>query len=163
MSQESYEESYIGRIRQKIGREKFIINAARAVVFDMEGQLLLIRRRDNQRWAMPAGSMELDESIYDCLVREVVEESSLEVHAATLFAIWSDPLRTSIVTDFGDPYHLVVFVFRVDDWKGELITQTEETIDAAFFPLEDLPRIASHYLETLKDLQKYEGNGQVIL
>ncbi len=89
--QSSFEESYLGRLRKWIGKERVIITATRAVVFNEWGQLLLIRRRDNGRWVMPAGVMELEESGYDCLVRGVFEDSGLVVEAAILFAIWSVP------------------------------------------------------------------------
>jgi len=163
MSGLSYEESYLGKLRKTVGREKLLINAARAVVFDEANQLLLIRRRDNGHWAMPSGAMELDESVYDCLVREVHEESGLQVHKATLFAINSNPSKTSIVTAYGDPYQLIVFVFRVDEWSGELITETDETIDARFLPLDELSDVPSYYLDTLEDLKAYESRGQLIL
>jgi ADP-ribose pyrophosphatase YjhB (NUDIX family) len=163
MTLQSYEDSYLGQLRSLIGKEKIIINAARAVIFDRQGRLLLIRRRDNKRWAMPAGAMELGESIYECLVREVREESGLDVQAATLFAIWSDPIKTSIVTHYGDPYQVIVFVFRVDKWRGELVSQTDETVDAGFFTLDGLPAIAPHYQETLEDLKIFEIKGRFIL
>jgi len=161
LSQQSYEESYLGQLRKMVGQEKVIIIATRVVIFDDDGRLLLIQRNDNHRWAMVAGAMELDESIYDCLVREVQEESGLEVHRATLFAIWSDPAKTSIVTQWGDPYQLIVFIFRVDEWSGELVRETDETLDAGFFSLDRLPEIAPHYHETLADLEKFDG--QLIL
>jgi len=163
MTHNSYEKSYLGRLRKKIGKEKILITAARAVVFDRKGRLLLIRRRDNGRWAMPAGAMELDESIYDCLVREVREETGLVVQMATLYTVWSDPVKTSIVTHFGDPYQIIVFVFHVDDWSGELVTQTDETVDAGFFPLDHLPEIAPHYHETLKDWAIFKADRQLVL
>jgi ADP-ribose pyrophosphatase YjhB (NUDIX family) len=93
MEQKTYEESYLGKLRSLVGKEKVLISAARAVVFDDQERLLLIRRRDNNCWSMPSGAMELDESIYECLVREVEEESGLHVSAATLYAIWSDPKK----------------------------------------------------------------------
>lgn len=34
---------------------------------------------------------------------------------------------------------------------------TEETIDARFFALDDLPEMHSHYLDVLVDLQKFDG------
>lgn len=163
MHQNSYEESYIAHLRSLIGNLEIILVAARAIVFDKNGRLLLIRRRDNNRWAMPAGAMELGESIYDCIVREVQEESGLDVERATLVAIWSDPGRTSIVTEYGDPYQLIVFVFRIDEWRGELVTQTDETVDAGFFSLDQLPEIARHYHENLEDLKLFEQDGEVIL
>jgi ADP-ribose pyrophosphatase YjhB (NUDIX family) len=163
MSQKSYEESYLGQLRKLIGREKVIIIAARAMVRDDQGRVLFIRRRDNGKWAMPAGAMELDKSINDCLVREVYEESGLQTRAATLFAIWSDPKKSSIVTEYGDPYHLVVFVFRVDQWQGELLTETDETLDVRFYSLDQLPETAAHYHETLADLRQFESDGRLIL
>jgi ADP-ribose pyrophosphatase YjhB (NUDIX family) len=163
MSQLSYEESYLGKLRKLIGKEEIIIIAARGVIFDEDGRLLLIRRRDNGRWAMPAGAMELGDSVYDCLVREVYEESGLQVHAATLFAIWSDPEQMSIITEFGDPYQIVNFIFRVDEWSGKLVKETDETIDAGFFPVDDLPEIYPHHLQTLDELHEFEETGKIFL
>lgn len=163
MSQPGYEESYLGRLRKRIGREKVIITTARAVVFDENGRILLIRRRDNRRWAMPAGAMELEESVYHCLVREVLEESGLEVKSATLFSIWSDPSKTSVVTEFGDPYQVISFIFRVDAWSGKLVRETDETIDGCFFPLDALPEISERYRETLEDLRIFEKTGKLVL
>ncbi len=163
MAQSNYTESYLGQLRGLIGKKRIIINAVRAVVYNQHNHLLLIRRRDNKRWAMPAGAMELDESVYECLVREVREESGLDVHSATLFAIWSNPGKTTIVTHYGDPYQLVVFIFRVDEWTGELVTQTDETIDAGFFSMDELPEIAQHYHETIEDLGIYEKECRLIL
>ena len=108
-------------------------------------------------------TIKLDDSIYDCLVREVREESNLDVHAATLFAIWSEPEKMSIVTEYGDPYQLVNFIFRVDAWSGELVKETDETIDAGFFHLYELPKMYPHYHETLDDLRDFETTGKVIL
>ncbi|MXZ03532.1 MAG: NUDIX domain-containing protein, partial [Chloroflexi bacterium] len=36
----------------------YIVPAARAVIFDGGGRILLIRRGDNKQWALPAGGME---------------------------------------------------------------------------------------------------------
>ena len=44
---QDYEESYLGKIRKMIGKEKIIITAARAVIYDGDGRILFIRRRDN--------------------------------------------------------------------------------------------------------------------
>ena len=75
----SYEESYLGQLRKRIGRTKIITTACRAVIRDSQDRVLLIRRSDNQHWAMPAGTQELDETIFDCLKREVKEETGITV------------------------------------------------------------------------------------
>ncbi|GAB3745518.1 hypothetical protein GCM10028864_14760 [Microlunatus parietis] len=58
----SYEESYVGSLRQLVGDRRLITPGPRAVITDNHDRLLFIRRSDNGAWAMPAGGMELGES-----------------------------------------------------------------------------------------------------
>lgn len=152
----TYEESYLSQVRKLIDKQKLIITAARAVIRDHKGCILFIRRRDNGLWAMPAGRQELGESILDCLKREVKEESGLNVILATPMAIYS---QISIVTASGDPYQIFLVQFLVDEWSGELVTETDETVDARFLDLDELPEnIPDSYREVLKDLLEYDGS-----
>ncbi|MBM6617827.1 NUDIX domain-containing protein [Bacillus sp. RD4P76] len=81
---------------------------------------------------MPAGSMELNESIYETLTREVKEETGIDVQKATLIAIYTGPHK-SIVNHFGDEYQMFEFLFLVDEWSGTLLKETHETQNANFF------------------------------
>lgn len=157
-----YHQSYLGQLRKLIGKRKIFSIGARAIVQDDEGRILLVQRNDNSEWVMPAGSIELEESILDCVKREVFEETGLTVLSAHPIAIYSEP-RFSFVTTYGDPYQMMSIVFMVDRWTGELQRNTNETTDARFFPLDDLPEIPALYQETLADLQAYRANGQFIL
>ena len=56
-----------------------VVPSTTAVVTDAEGRILLVHRVDNGLWALPGGGMELGESIEDCAVREVKEETGLSV------------------------------------------------------------------------------------
>lgn len=153
----SYEQSYLGQLRKLIGKRKVFSTGARAIVQDTAGNILLVQRSDNEYWVMPAGGMELDESILDTCKREVFEETGLIVENATLIAIYSDP-KYSFVTAYGDPYQMISFVFRVDKWSGDLLKTTDETINARFFSLDDLPEnLSPLYRETLQDLIEFEG------
>ena len=71
-------------------------------------------------------------------------------------AIYSEP-RFSFVTTYGDPYQPLSIVFVVDQWEGELLAETDETTDARFFHLDQLPDVPARYLETLEDLRRYDG------
>ena len=53
---------------------------------------------------------------------------------------------------------MFVLVFRVDNWDGELIRKMDETLDAEFFQVDDLPDLHEVYAETLEDLKKFDGN-----
>ena len=151
-----FEESYLGQLRKLVGDHKIIVTAARAVVRDPQGRVLFIRRRDNCLWAMPAGAQELDESILECLKRETYEECGLRVRSAAPMAIYSNISARSV---YDDPFHLFIVQFLVDDWDGELLTETDETTDARFFVLDDPPEaLVGLYQEVLDDLRGYSGD-----
>jgi hypothetical protein len=62
------------------------------------------------------------------------------------------------VSAFGDPYQIVNMQFLIDDWKGELQTETDETTNAGFFPVNEPPaNMADHLHEVLKDLKGFDG------
>lgn len=157
-----WKDSYLGQLRNLVGHRMLIAPGARAVIRDRAGRILLVRRSDNGAWVMPAGSLELGESIGDCLVREVREETGLTVNQALLFAVYSAP-RFEYTNGFGDHNKMLSFVFLVEDWSGELVTQTQETADAAFFAEDALPELPDLYRETLEELHGYLGDGRVIL
>lgn len=135
-----YEQSYFGKRRKLIGREKGFVITARAIMRDREKRILFVRRSDHAQWVMPAGSMESGESILDCVKHEVKEEFGLDLISATPMAIYSRGCF-SFVTAHGDPYQPLSVVFIIDEWSGALISETDETVDARFFSLEAFPQI----------------------
>ena len=162
-AQKPFEESYLGQLRKLVGSRPLICPGVRAIIRDEQGRILLIRRSDNGAWGMPAGSMELNESILDCLKREVWEETGLKVLEATPIAVYTEP-RFAGVTAFGDHIQLFSLVFRVDRWQGTVATSTDETTHARFFALDELPTdLPALYRETLVDLEQYEQTGHFIL
>ena len=150
-----YEKSYVGKLRKLVGDQKLIIVTTRAVIRDPAGHVLFVQRSDNSRWVMPSGSLELDETLYDCMKREVREESGLEVISATPMAIYTS---LSNVTAYGDAFEQISIQFLVTEWSGALVKETDETIDARFFPLDKPPEgVADFYHEVLEDLRAYDG------
>jgi ADP-ribose pyrophosphatase YjhB (NUDIX family) len=158
-----WSESYFGQLRSLAGDRTLILTATRVVLRDQAGRLLLIRRADNGVWSVPAGAMELGESIADCAVRELYEESGLRATAVTPFALHTGPGYT-YRNMFGDTYQHFVVLFRVDEWHGELVRQTDETTDAGFFPPAERPRpLSLTVAETLADLAAYEATGTLVV
>lgn len=156
----SYEKSYLGQLRKLVGNRKLITPSVRAIIQDKQGRVLFVQRKDNGKWTMSAGSLELDESVCDCLKREVKGETGLDVISATPIAIYYEP-RFAFTNAYGGKHQMFTIVFLVDEWSGSLLTHTDETVDARFFDLSELPDIPDLYRETLEDLQKY--NGRLIL
>jgi 8-oxo-dGTP pyrophosphatase MutT (NUDIX family) len=158
-----WSQSYFGQLRALAGDRTLILNAVRIVLHDDSGRLLLIRRSDNGHWSVPAGAMELGESIADCAVRELKEEAGLHATAVTPYAMHTGPgyIQRNM---FGDTYQHFVVLFRVDEWSGELVRQTDETIDAGFFGEAERPHpLSPTVAETLADLATFEATGHLVL
>lgn len=163
MTSIGWTESYLGQLRALAGDRTLMFVGARGVVRDPAGRVLLIQRSDNGYWAMPAGAMELGESIAGCATREVWEETGLRASVVTPFAFYTGPDHT-FTNMYGHTYQLFVVAFRVDVWEGTLLTATDETTDAAFFAADEFPSpLSSTVAETLDDLVFFEQTGQTVL
>jgi ADP-ribose pyrophosphatase YjhB (NUDIX family) len=73
----------LGYVTPKVGSD--------AAIFDEEGRLLVMRRADNGKWCLPAGWLDPGESPEDGAVREVREETGLDVKVVQLVRIFSTP------------------------------------------------------------------------
>jgi 8-oxo-dGTP pyrophosphatase MutT (NUDIX family) len=62
-----------------------------AAVFDAAGRMLVTRRTDNGMWVLPGGRLELGETITQTAVREVLEETGVEIAVTGVVGIHTDP------------------------------------------------------------------------
>jgi ADP-ribose pyrophosphatase YjhB (NUDIX family) len=158
----SWEDSYLGQLRTLAGNDRvLIIVGARCLVRDDQGRILLIKRADNGRWALPAGTMELGETISECATRELWEETGLQTRALTLIGIDSNVGQSHTPNMFGHAYQHIAVAFRIDEYEGALLRTTDETTDAAFYPTDALPADVSGSVgRTLADLAVFERTGR---
>jgi 8-oxo-dGTP pyrophosphatase MutT (NUDIX family) len=157
----TWAESYLGRVRASVGdTDTIFFVGARTVVLDEQGRLLLIQRSDNRRWAIPAGAMELGESMADCAVRELWEETGLTATSLTPYAFYTAYTYTN---EYRHTYQQVLMSFIVHSWEGELLRETEESVDAGFFPLDALPQESFIVDEALADLARFRETGTLVM
>jgi 8-oxo-dGTP diphosphatase len=71
-----------------------------AAILDDAGRFLAIRRADNGHWEPPGGILELRESITDGLVREVREETGLDVRPLALTGVYKNMNRGIVALVF---------------------------------------------------------------
>jgi 8-oxo-dGTP pyrophosphatase MutT (NUDIX family) len=76
-----------------------IVPAASALLKNEQGQILLERRRDNTLWGLPGGAMELGESSGQTIIREVKEETGLEIIPNAIVGIYSNPNHSIAYSD----------------------------------------------------------------
>jgi len=119
-----------------------LVPAASAIVTDSEGRILLHRRSDNDMWALPGGVMELGESLADCAVREVLEETGLEVEVVGIVGIYSDPKHVFAYDD-GEVRQEFSICFECEVLDGRLAISDESKelrfVDRA--AIADLPMV----------------------
>lgn len=101
-----------------------IVVAVTAFILDNAGQLLMIRRTDNDLYAIPGGAQEIGETISQTVVREVVEETGITVEVTGLVGIYSDPEHVIAFTD-GEVRQEFSICFRARPVGGELRTSSE--------------------------------------
>jgi 8-oxo-dGTP pyrophosphatase MutT (NUDIX family) len=128
--------------------------AASAIVVNDTNEILLHRRSDNELWALPGGTMELGEGILDTVVREVKEETGLDVTPGRVTGIYTDP-RSVIAFADGEVRQQFSICFLCTIAGGDLAVSSESTEVRFVAPaeIEQLPisptirlRIR-HYLE----------------
>ncbi|MBW0010462.1 MAG: NUDIX domain-containing protein, partial [Pseudonocardiales bacterium] len=61
-----------------------IVVAVTALILDAAGQLLMIRRTDNDLYTIPGGAQEIGETISQAVVRETQEETGILVEVTGL-------------------------------------------------------------------------------
>ena len=64
--------------------------AAAVAILDGD-KVLMLRRQDNGKWTLPGGTMELNESLIECAIREVQEESGIKVIITDILGTYTDP------------------------------------------------------------------------
>ncbi len=136
-SGDSTNQTYLALRRVIGGHDPFIIVGASAFI-RVDDRVLLHRRGDNGMWGVPGGAMELGERIDQTLVREVREETGLEVEPIRLIGVYSDPQWTATYPQ-GDVVQVFVAHFECRTIGGMLRADGVETIDLRWFPLGDLP------------------------
>ena len=78
---------YIKWIRSKVGHDTIFLNFVGGVIWDQKGHVLLQRRADKNKWGFPGGAMELGESASEAAIREIKEETGLDVEVSQLIGI----------------------------------------------------------------------------
>lgn len=107
-----------------------------AVLVEQDGQIILQRRTiepGKGRWTFPSGYVDRGERLEDAAIREVWEETGLEVRLTRLLGVYSYE---------GNPVVLAVYVGSV---IGGTFTESEESDAIAAFSTGELPPLAFHH------------------
>lgn len=142
---------YIKWIRGKVGHEKIIIVYAGGCIFNKNGEVLLQKRADCNKWGFPGGAVELGETPEMTAKREVKEETGLDVEVGNLIGIYTD---SDVVYPNGDKAHSICICYEMSVVGGELSCDENETLELKYFSLDDMPELfCKQHEELLRDVK----------
>ncbi|MEL6588968.1 MAG: NUDIX domain-containing protein, partial [Bacteroidota bacterium] len=129
---------YLRSLRELVGSRKLIHPAARIIIENPRGEILLLRRVDNDQWGLIAGGLEEGESITQCIVREAKEETGLDLHQVEAIGISTRPEQETVSYPNGDVVQYFTVVFHCRVWSGDLLDRSEESMVLRFFAFAEL-------------------------
>ena len=124
------------KLRPKVGVGVMILNN--------QGQVLLGKRHDDSEkassdlhgegaWTMPGGKLDFHETLIDCVVREVLEETGIKIDKSKTKVL-------SITDEIVPDNHYVTIGFLCEDFAGEVeIMEPDEITDWKWYNLDNLP------------------------
>lgn len=130
------------RLCMGVLKHKFVLlqDGAAAIIVNNNGQILLQSRADNDRWGLPGGCQELGERFEETIIREVKEETNLDITEENLelIAVVSGNSRRNEYPN-GDVVINNTVLYCVKNYSGE-IKWDSESKEMKFFNLDNLPQ-----------------------
>jgi ADP-ribose pyrophosphatase YjhB (NUDIX family) len=110
-----------------------LVPSVNVVVTNEAGDILLIRRSDNDNWAVPGGAIDLGESIPQAAVRETREETGIECEITGIVGTYSDPKHVILYTSNGEVRQEFSIVLTARRLSGEP-TPSDESREVRWAP-----------------------------
>ncbi len=134
------------------------------IICDEQGRILMEQRSDCGWWGLPGGKMDPGETVAQCALREVMEETGLEVQITSFLGLYSDPVRRTVrYPNNGDLRHLVDAALVACPVGGHL-KKSEESLDLRWCSPAELPlAVVPPVVEILRDFFQSTRPNQGVL
>ncbi len=114
----------LGYITPKVGAD--------AAIFNLDGEILLMERADGSGWCLPCGWVEPNEKPVEAVVREVREETGLEIEVKQLVGVF-----TRMPSAQNGPHTMIAVVHLCEIVGGEL-TLSHEGSGLRYWPIDEM-------------------------
>lgn len=117
-----------------------IVPSVTAIVLNERGELLLVHKTDNDLWTLPGGAVDVGESVGHAVIREVEEETGVDVEVTGLVGLYTDPGHVMAYDEVRQQFSMC-FTTRM---AGGEPTTSSETKEVAFVDPSKLDSLNIH-------------------
>jgi ADP-ribose pyrophosphatase YjhB (NUDIX family) len=104
-----------------------LVPSVNTIVRNEAGDILLIRRTDNDNWSLPGGAMDLGESLGEAAIRETREETGIRVRLTGVSGIYTNPKHVLEYTSNGEVRQEFSVVFTAEPLSGKPTPSSESS------------------------------------
>lgn len=121
--------------------EEDILHLVAALVFIQQEDAILLVKQDygHQYWSLPGGVVEPGESVEQAAIREVKEETGLDIRITRVVGIYSKPKDNSIA------------ITLAGIATGGTLAPNNEITECRYFKLDELPQARVHLQQRIAD------------
>ena len=119
------------------------ITVVALVFIEQDGRILLVKQNyGRQYWSLPGGAMEPGESIDQAAIREVKEETGLDIRLNRVVGLYSKPKENGLAVCFEG------------EVLGGVLQAANEICECGYFPYDGLRGpIREHLLQRIEDFR----------
>ena len=131
---------YVKNLRTKIGNDLLLIPSVSVVVRDDAGRILLARHAYQNVWAFPGGAIDPEEHPFDAGVREIREETGLQVEITRIISVHGGPEFTWSYAN-GDRVNYVIIALEARVVGGIMEPDGEEVLELRYCTPEEIENL----------------------
>jgi ADP-ribose pyrophosphatase YjhB (NUDIX family) len=155
----NFSESYLGKLRAKVGSGRILVPGARVVVKRDDDCVLMQHRSDFNVWGIPGGNAEEGEDLQQIAIRETMEETGIRIWNLRPFGFGSDPEFETVTFPNGDICQFFVMMFYTTSYEGEPVVADEESKAVSWINLSALPVMLPNMRRSIEAFQQFERTG----
>lgn len=134
--------------------------ASAVAILNSNKEMLMLHRKDNKKWTMPGGTMEFGESLTDCALREVKEESGLDVTIKDIIGTYTDPnIRVAYSDGEVRQEFTIVYYGEASNYDVSIDDESSQFKWVALDKILDLP-LAESQRRRINDVLKFLKSGK---
>ncbi|MGW4423825.1 NUDIX hydrolase [Streptosporangium sp. NPDC004631] len=126
-----------------------LVPSVNVVVVNDVGDILMIRRTDNDNWAVPGGAVDLGESLPQAAIRETAEETGITCEITGLAGTYTDPKHVILYTSDGEARQEFSIVLTARPVRGEP-TPSNESREVRWMPRDKIASLTMDHSMRLR-------------